>query len=110
MRSVTAILLFTASALVQAAESYPAKPIRLILPVSPGGGADITARTIVPKLVETWGQQVIIDNRPGAGGVAGMTIAAAAAPDGYTIVTTSLGPVAVDVSLHSKLPYHPARA
>jgi len=89
----------------QAAENYPTRPIRLILPVAPSGGSDITARTLAPKLIEGLGQQVIIDNRPGGGGTVGMSIAARATPDGYTIVQGTIGPVAIDASLHSKMPY-----
>lgn len=88
-----------------AADTYPTKPIRIILPIAPSGGADITARTLAPKLIEALGQQVIIDNRPGGGGTVGMSLAARATPDGYTILQGSIGPVAVDASLHSKLPY-----
>jgi tripartite-type tricarboxylate transporter receptor subunit TctC len=89
----------------QAADTYPNRPIRLILPVAPSGGSDITARTLAPKLIDALGQQVIIDNRPGGGGTVGMSIAARATPDGYTIVQGSIGPVAIDASLHSKMPY-----
>jgi tripartite-type tricarboxylate transporter receptor subunit TctC len=103
------VLLIMATSSVWAAESYPKRPIRMILPIAPGGGADITARAIAPKLVEALGQQVIIDNRPGGGGTLGMTLAAQATPDGYTFAQSSIGPVAVDVSLHSKLPYDPVR-
>jgi len=101
--------LFALSLAAHAADVFPAKPIRIILPVAPGGGSDITARTIAPKLSEMWGQSVIIDNRPGAGGIVGMETAARANPDGYTIVQGSIGPVAIDVSIHSKLPYHPLK-
>ncbi len=92
-----------------ASDTYPARPVRMILPVAPGGGSDITARAMAPKLAEIWGQQVIIDNRPGAGGMMGMEIAARANPDGYTIIQSSIGPSAVDVSLHEKLPYDPVK-
>jgi tripartite-type tricarboxylate transporter receptor subunit TctC len=109
MRPVSAVLLLLLSAAAHAADVYPTKPIRMILPVAPGGGADITARTIAPKLTEMWGQQVIIDNRPGGGGTMGMEIGSRANPDGYTIIQSSIGPSAIDVSLHSKLPYDPVK-
>ena len=108
MRARTAALLL-ACALNAVAADYPTKPVRLILPVAPGGGSDITARTIAPKLTETWGQQVIIDNRPGGGGTVGMEITARSTPDGYTLVQGSIGPTAIDPSLHSKLGYNPLK-
>ena len=109
MRTWLVLLWFLISSVATAADTYPSRPIRLILPVAPSGGADITARTIVPKLVEAWGQQIIIDNRPGGGGTLGMTLGARASPDGYTIIQSSIGPVAIDVSLHSKMPYDPVK-
>jgi tripartite-type tricarboxylate transporter receptor subunit TctC len=109
MRTVSAVLLLLLSAVASAGDVYPTKPIRMILPIAPGGGADITARTIAPKLTEMWGQQVIIDNRPGGGGTMGMEIGSRANPDGYTILQSSIGPSAIDVSLHSKLPYDPVK-
>src|SRR6266511_2929074 len=109
MRICFVVALILSCQTAHAADVYPNKPLRLILPIAPSGGADITARTIAPKLVEAWGQQVIIDNRPGGGGTLGMEITARAAPDGYTIVQGSIGPTAIDVSLHAKLPYDPLR-
>jgi tripartite-type tricarboxylate transporter receptor subunit TctC len=103
------VMLTVASSLARTAETYPDRPIRLIVPVAPGGGADITARTLAQKLSAAWGQQIIIDNRAGAGGTLGVEIGAHATPDGYTIINGSMGPVAVDVSLYSKLPYDPMR-
>lgn len=68
------------------AQSYPTKPIRMIVPSSPGGGTDLTARPVAQKLTERWGQQVIVDNRPGAGTIIGTDMAAHAPPDGYTVL------------------------
>jgi tripartite-type tricarboxylate transporter receptor subunit TctC len=84
--------------------AYPTKPIRLIVPFAPGGGTDITGRTIAHKLGERWGQQVVTDNRPGANGTIGADLIAKAAPDGYTIgmITSSHS---VNPSLMKKLPY-----
>ena len=107
MRTFLALTLVAASSLAAAGDAYPAKPIRIIITVAPGGGADITARAIGQKLTEAWGQQVIIDNRPGANGIVGMDIAAHANADGYTLVEGTIGPVAVNPSLYSKLPYDP---
>ena len=91
------------------AAAYPSKPIRFIITVVPGGGADITTRALGQKFTEAWGQQTIVDNRPGGNGVVGMDIAAHATPDGYTIVLGTIGPVAVNPSLYSKLPYDPPK-
>jgi tripartite-type tricarboxylate transporter receptor subunit TctC len=109
MRNALLALLFLSCSIVHAADTYPNRPIRLILPIAPSGGSDLTARALAPKLIESLGQQVIIDNRPGGGGTVGMTLAARAAPDGYTLVHSSIGPVAIDASLHSKMPYDTLR-
>jgi tripartite-type tricarboxylate transporter receptor subunit TctC len=97
------------SCVAQAEDTYPAKPVRIIITVAPGGGSDITARMLGQKLTEAWGQQVIVDNRPGGNGVIGMEIGARAAPNGYTLILGSVGPVAVNPSLYSKLPYDPVK-
>ena len=96
-------------ALDVAAQTYPAKPVRLIVPYPPGGSADILARAIGQKLAETWGQPVVIDNRPGAGGSIGMELAAKAAPDGYTLVMGHIGTLAANPALYKSLPYDPVR-
>ena len=103
---LAAALALTASSTF-AADVYPSRPIRIIILVVPGGGADITSRAIGQKLTEAWGQQVIVDNRPGGNGIVGMEIARNANPDGYTIVLGTIGPVAVNPSLYAKLPYDP---
>ena len=97
------------SSIAHADDAYPNKPIRMIVPVAPGGGADITARALAQKLSAAWGQQIIIDNRAGAGGTVGMEIGARATPDGYTLIEGSMGPLTVDISLYSNLPYDPLR-
>jgi tripartite-type tricarboxylate transporter receptor subunit TctC len=91
------------------AQSYPARPIRIVVPFPPGGIADLFARVIGQKFGETWGQPGVVENRPGAGGNIGAEIVAKSAPDGYTLVTGSIGTHAVNVSLFSKLPYDPIR-
>ena len=88
---------------------YPNKPLRLIVPFPPGGGNDILARSVGQRLAETLGQQVIVDNRGGAGGLIGAELAAKAAPDGYTIFLASIGNLAFMPALHAKLPYDPVR-
>lgn len=92
-----------------AADVYPAKPIRMIVPFPPGGGTDILARVVGNKLAETKKWTVVIDNRPGAGGNIGIDLAAKAAPDGYTIVMGQTSNLAVNATLYSKLPYNPEK-
>ena len=92
-----------------AAQSWPARSVRLISPFAPGGGADITSRAIAQKLSVTLGQQVIVDNRGGAGGMLGVDLAAKSLPDGYTLVMGTIGPIAINPSLLSKMPYDPLK-
>ena len=91
------------------AQAYPTKPIRLVVPFPPGGSLDVVARAIGQKLTEAWGQPIVIDNRPGAGGNIGADLVAKSAPDGYTILEGALSTHAVNVSLYSKMPYDPVR-
>lgn len=103
------LLLLALSAAAGAADAaYPVKPIRFIVPFPPGGNADAIARPLADKLNERWGQQVVIDNRGGAGGVIGESLAAQAVPDGYTILYVSISH-AVNRSLYKKLPYDPGK-
>ena len=83
---------------------YPNRPLRWIVPYGPGGGADTVARIVGQKLAESWAQQVVIDNRPGAAGIVGADVAAKAKPDGYTILMAAT-PHAVNVSLYHQLPF-----
>ena len=85
-------------------DKYPTKPIRLIAPFVPGGGTDITARAIAVKLTERWGQQVIVDNRPGAAGAIGVELTSTAVPDGYTLCLISASH-SVNSATNTKLPY-----
>ena len=94
---------------VAIAQVYPSKPIRLVVPFPPGGSLDVVARAIGQKLTEAWGQPVVIDNRPGAGGNIGADLVAKSAADGYTILEGALSTHAVNVSLYSKLPYDPVK-
>ncbi|MGE5465567.1 MAG: Bug family tripartite tricarboxylate transporter substrate binding protein [Methanocella sp.] len=93
-----------ATALPGFAQSYPAKPVRIIIPFAPGGNTDIIGRVFAPKLGEFLGQQVIVDNRGGAGGVIGTEMAARAAPDGYTLLMVSAGHT-INPAMIKKLPY-----
>lgn len=88
-----------------AAQSYPAKPIRVIVPFAPGGNVDITARTIGPALAGVLGQQVLVENRPGAGGAIGTNAVAKAAPDGYTLMVASSSVMTNGPALYKNLPY-----
>lgn len=91
------------------AQDYPAKTIRLIVPYTPGGTADMLARTIGQKVAESLGQQIIIDNRPGAGGNIGADLAAKAAPDGYTLLMGTVATHAINPNLYPNMPYDAAR-
>ena len=87
------------------AQTYPAKPIRVVVPFPAGGTSDILARLIGPKLTEAWGPQVIVDNRPGANGNIGGEMVARAAPDGYTLLLMDVGNLALSPSLFAKIPF-----
>jgi tripartite-type tricarboxylate transporter receptor subunit TctC len=89
------------------AQEYPAKSVRLVIPFAPGGSNDILGRLIAARLSETLGQQVVPDNRPGAGGSIGAELAAKAAPDGYTLLIGHIGTLAVNPTLYRKLGYNP---
>jgi len=90
-----------------AAADYPTRPVRLVVPQPPGGGTDYVARLLVPRLGESLGQQVIVDNRAGAGGIVGMEVVARAVPDGYTLVMGYTGSLTINPNLHEHLPYRP---
>jgi len=98
-------LLFACFALPAASQSSPSKPVHVIVPFPPGGAADLLTRALGKKLTETWGQGVIADNRPGAGGNIGAEAAAKSAPDGYTLFMAAVTTHAVSMSLYSKLGY-----
>ncbi len=100
--AMTALLLCAAQ--VHAAESYPSKPGRLILPFGAGASTDIVGRIFAQRFSEEWGQTLIVDNRPGAGGIIGTQLAAKSVPDGYTIFTYGINQ-AITPALYSKLPY-----
>jgi tripartite-type tricarboxylate transporter receptor subunit TctC len=91
------------------AQTFPSKPVRIIVAFPPGGGTDIVARTISPKLSEALGQQVVVDNRAGASGIVGTELAAKAAPDGHTIFMGTLGNLCVNPLLFPKVPFDIAR-
>ena len=104
-----AVLMLAAAilALHATADVYPSKPIRFVVAFPPGGGTDIIARSIAHKLAERLSQQVLVDNRPGAGGNIGTDIVAKSAPDGYTMLMGSAGPLAINASLFERMPFDP---
>ena len=102
---VTVMLLFLISAPLLHAQTYPTKLLRLIVPFPPGAGVDIVSRTVMPRLSEVLGQQIIIDNRAGAGGIIGAELAAKSANDGYTILMATAGMLTIIPHMQSKLPY-----
>ena len=91
------------------AQTWPQHAIRWVSPFAPGGGTDITSRIIAPRLSSQLGQQVVVDNRGGAGGMIGVDLVAKSPPDGYTVVIGSVGPIAINVSLYSKMAYDPKK-
>lgn len=109
LRPVLACLLAVCAAQLACAQNYPAKPIRFYTPYPPGGTTDILARIFGAKMHEAWGQPVVIEAKPGAGGNIGADYVAKSPPDGYTILMGASGPLAINASLFSKLPYDPAK-
>jgi tripartite-type tricarboxylate transporter receptor subunit TctC len=108
LAAAAAAVLFTGSAALHA-QGYPAKSIRIIVAFPPGGTSDVVARVLAQKLNETFGQPVVVENRPGAGGSLGAELVAKAPADGYTLLFSSPAELAINVSLYTKLPYDPIR-
>lgn len=106
---MTALLAPLAAAVPAAAQEYPVRPIRFIVGFVPGGVADLLARGLGQKMTEAWGQQVIADNRPGAGGIISAQLTAKATPDGYTLLMGSSTQFSITPALQAKLPYDPVR-
>lgn len=91
------------------AQGFPVRPVKIVVPIGAGGGMDITARAVAQKMSETFGQQVVVENRPGAGTVVGTEFVARSAPDGYTLLLGGFSNIAVNVTLYPDLPYDPLR-
>ena len=89
--------------------NFPSRPIRFIVPNGAGGTTDLVARSVAPKLSDALGQQVVVDNRPGSGGIVGTEIVAKAAPDGHTVLMGTIGNIAISPALYRKLAYDPVR-
>jgi tripartite-type tricarboxylate transporter receptor subunit TctC len=102
---LAAALFATSSALAQ--DSYPNRPIRIIVPFPPGGGTDIVSRTVAAKMTESWKQPVVVENRPGGNTLIGAEAAAKSPPDGYTLFVPIDATLAMNQSLYVKLPYDP---
>ena len=111
MRSVPFLLaaVFACSASLCYAQSYPVKPVRIVVPFSAGGGSDLVARAISPRLSAALGQPVVIDNRPGADGQIDAAQVAKAPPDGYTLLVGTTGPMVISPAVESKMPYDTLR-
>ncbi|MGZ5179433.1 MAG: Bug family tripartite tricarboxylate transporter substrate binding protein [Ramlibacter sp.] len=92
---------------LHAQQAFPTRPVRLVVPQTPGGASDALARIVAQKLSEAWGQSVVVDNRAGAGGNIGMDLVAKAPPDGYTLLMSYVGSHAINPSIYRKLPFDP---
>ena len=107
-RAALGLALFLASG-IAAAQAYPARPIKLVVPFPPGGGTDIIAREVANKVATSEGWTIVIENKPGSGGNIGVDAAAKASPDGYTLVMGQTSNLAINPSLYTKLPYDPVK-
>ena len=107
-RILFCIVLATATGAL--AQAWPAKPVTFVVPFAPGGGTDITARTMAARLTAKWNQSVIVENRGGAGGILGADVVAKAKPDGYTLLIANVGITSINPALYAKLPYNPETA
>jgi tripartite-type tricarboxylate transporter receptor subunit TctC len=103
-RKLMVVVSLMSACAASSAQNYPARPIRMILGFAPGGSTDLVTRVVGQKMAESWGQQVVIDNRPGANGMIGADLVAKASPDGYSLLLSSIGPMAINASLY-KMPY-----
>jgi tripartite-type tricarboxylate transporter receptor subunit TctC len=108
-KSVAALAVVLALAIPAMAEWQPTKPVRIVVPFSPGGQPDIVARTLAEPLSKALGQPVVVENRPGAGGNIAAELVAKSAPDGYTLLMGTNGPLAVSPALYKSLPYDPLK-
>jgi len=106
---VLAIALAAGAPLAAGAQTWPAKPVRMLVPFPPGGGVDFAARIVGKHLSERLGHQVVVENRPGANGIIALEALKGAAPDGYTIAAASNGPLVINPAMYLRLPYDPLR-
>ncbi len=108
MKVIAVLTLFSAPCAAQAQQNFPAKPIRMIVGFTAGSEIDVIGRLVAHAMAENWGQRVVVDNRPGAGSTVAAAIAAAAAPDGYTLLFNSVSHAATP-GLYTKLPFDTLR-
>ena len=92
MKGILLAMLISSAAASAAAQSYPTRPVRVVVPFAPGGSADLVARLLGQKLGDAWGQQVVVENKPGGAGMIGNDFVAKSAPDGYTLTVGTMGP------------------
>jgi tripartite-type tricarboxylate transporter receptor subunit TctC len=109
LRAIAAALLALCAITSAPAQDYPTKPVRFVVPYAAGGSGDLLARLVGEKLSRLWGQQVVVDNKPGAGGIIGTEAVARAKPDGYTILNGTSGPFGSFPSLYKKLSFDPLK-
>lgn len=105
-----AIACVASASAADVAKNYPSRPIRLIMPIGPGSGNDTLGRIVANKMGQLMGQQIVVDNRAGAGGIVGMEVGASASPDGYTLIGGSTAAMSIVPQLHRKMPYDPVRS
>jgi tripartite-type tricarboxylate transporter receptor subunit TctC len=107
--SASAAAALAVPGLARAQGGFPSRAVSIVVPFAPGGATDLTARLVAEKLAARWGQPVVVDNKPGAGGNVGSALVAKAAPDGHTLVLGVTGSHGINVSLVPNMPYHPLR-
>jgi tripartite-type tricarboxylate transporter receptor subunit TctC len=107
LKNISCATLLALSAALSQAQTFPSKPVRIVVPQTPGGASDALARIVGQRLSEKWGQPVVVDNRAGAGGNIGMDVVAKAPGDGYTLLMSYVGSHAINVSIYKKLPFDP---
>ncbi|MEY3872230.1 MAG: putative extracytoplasmic binding receptor [Pseudomonadota bacterium] len=107
IKKITCATLLALTTVLSQAQTFPTKPVRIVVPQTPGGASDALARIVGQKLSEKWGQPVVIENRAGAGGNIGMDVVAKSAGDGHTLLMSYVGSHAINVSIYKKLPFDP---
>ncbi len=107
IKNITCAILLALTTVLATAQTFPTKPVRIVVPQTPGGASDALARIVGQKLSEKWGQPVVIENRAGAGGNIGMDVVAKAPGDGHTLLMSYVGSHAINVSIYKKLPFDP---